>query len=47
MEVADNKTLKGTGETAASRLASNGIAIKISQDGTIKIFLNERTKIKF
>lgn len=32
--------LKGTGETAASALASNGIAVKISQDGNIKIFLN-------
>lgn len=47
MEVTDSKSLKGTGETAASRLASNGIAIKISQDGTIKIFLNGKTKIKF
>lgn len=32
--------VKGTGETAASLLAKNGIAIKISQDGTIKVFLN-------
>ncbi len=30
--------LKGTGETAASALAVNGISIKISQDGNIKIF---------
>lgn len=33
--------VKGTGETAASLLASNGVAFKISQDGTIKVFLNE------
>ena len=45
MEVTEANVLKGTGETAASRLASNGIAIKISQDGTIKIFLNNKTKI--
>lgn len=45
MEVTEANVLKGTGETAASRLASNGIAIKISQDGTIKIFLNDKTKI--
>ena len=31
--------IKGTGETAASLLAQNGIAIKISQDGPIKIFI--------
>lgn len=31
--------IKGTGETAASLLAQNGMAIKISQDGTIKIFI--------
>lgn len=30
--------LAGSGETAAKLLAQNGIAIKISQDGTIKIF---------
>ena len=30
--------LTGSGETAAELLAQNGIAIKISQDGTIKIF---------
>ena len=30
--------LAGSGETAAKMLAQNGIAIKISQDGTIKIF---------
>ena len=30
--------LSGSGETAAQLLSSNGIAIKISQDGTIKIF---------
>lgn len=31
--------IKGTGETAASLLAQNGMAIKISQDGPIKIFM--------
>ena len=31
--------IKGTGETAAWLLASNGMAIKISQDGPIKIFI--------
>ena len=41
------KGLKGTGETAAAQLASNGIAFKISQDGIIKIFLDEGTVIKF
>ena len=30
--------LMGTGETAAKHLAQNGIAIKVSQDGAIKIY---------
>lgn len=30
--------LAGSGETAARFLAKNGVAIKISQDGTIKVF---------
>ena len=30
--------LAGSGETAARFLAQNGVAIKISQDGTIKVF---------
>ena len=30
--------LTGSGETAAQFLAQNGVAIKISQDGTIKVF---------
>lgn len=30
--------LAGSGETAAKLLARNGIAVKISQDGTIKVF---------
>ena len=39
---------KGTGETAAGILAKNGIAIKISQDGTIKVHLTPNAKpIKF
>lgn len=33
------KGLAGTGETAARILSDNGIAIKISQDGNIKIFI--------
>lgn len=37
---------KGTGETAASILAKNGIAFKVSQDGTVKIFLGSNY-IKF
>lgn len=32
--------MKGTGETAAKFLSSNGIAIKVSQDGTIKVFFD-------
>ena len=36
--------IKGTGETAAGLLAKNGLAIKVSQDGTIKVFLNGREK---
>lgn len=48
MEAKQTKDPKGTGETAASKLASNGIAIKISQDGVIKIFLkNNYNIIKF
>jgi len=33
--------LKGSGESAAKILAQNGIAIKISQDGAIKIYFGE------
>jgi len=33
------KGVKGTGESAAKVLASNGLSIKISQDGTIKLFI--------
>lgn len=33
--------IKGTGETAASLLAQNGMAIKISQDGPIKMFIED------
>lgn len=36
------KGVKGTGETAAKELAKNGLAIKVSQDGAIKVFLNGR-----
>lgn len=34
--------IKGTGETAAKLLAQNGVSIKISQDGAIKLFTNGR-----
>ena len=37
---------KGTGETAASILAKNGVVFKVSQDGTIKIFFGPN-HIKF
>ena len=30
----------GTGESAAQLLAQNGVSIKISQDGNIKMFYN-------
>ena len=33
--------LVGSGETAAQILATNGVSIKISQDGTIKVFAND------
>ena len=43
-----SKKATGTGETAAGNLAANGIAFKISQDGTIKVFLKKDTNpIKF
>lgn len=42
MEQLKIKGVKGTGESAASMLAQNGISIKISQDGTIKLFLNAK-----
>ena len=38
------KGLAGTGETAARILSDNGIAIKISQDGNIKIFYSIQEK---
>lgn len=31
----------GTGESAAKLLAQNGISIKISQDGNIKLFYHD------
>ena len=36
--------LKGTGESAASALAGNGTALKISQDGSIKFFTSKSIK---
>ena len=48
MEDVETNKAKGTGEQAAKNLARNGIAIKISQDGTIKLFLNpEDDPIKY
>lgn len=42
------KGVKGTGETAAGLLAENGVSIKISQDGTIKVYLNNsQPPVKF
>jgi len=38
LESKETKKLVGSGETAARLLSTNGVAIKISQDGTIKIF---------
>lgn len=35
----------GTGETATSLLAKNGIAIKVSQDGAIKLAVNENQTV--
>ena len=31
--------MKGTGESVAAILGRNGVAVKVSQDGTIKVFL--------
>lgn len=45
MQNKGEKKVKGTGETAAGILAANGIAFKISQDGTIKLFLNDKAKV--
>ena len=36
------KGIKGTGESAAGALSSNGISLKISQDGTIKLFYEKK-----
>lgn len=41
MKELEIKGVKGTGESAAEVLGNNGIAFKISQDGTIKIFTKE------
>lgn len=35
----EKSNVKGSGESAASILAQNGLAIKVSQDGPIKIFI--------
>lgn len=34
--------VKGTGESAAEVLGNNGVSFKISQDGTIKMFINSQ-----
>ncbi len=46
LESAKIEGVVGTGETAARILSSNGIAIKISQDSTIKLFLDVNNKIE-
>lgn len=38
--------LSGSGETATRLLAQNGVAVKISQDGSIKIF-SESEKVYY
>lgn len=38
LDVDASKGLMGTGESAARTLSQNGVAVKISQDGNIKIF---------
>jgi hypothetical protein len=35
--------IKGTGESVAEILGRNGVAVKVSQDGTIKFFLEKNT----
>lgn len=46
LKAKQSKAPNGTGETAASILAENGVVFKVSQDGTIKIFLGAK-HIKF
>lgn len=46
LNASQSKNPKGTGESAAALLAKNGIAFKVSQDGTIKIFIGSY-QIKF
>lgn len=41
----DNEGLVGTGESAAKLLAHNGVAIKISQDGNIKVLYSNGEKM--
>jgi len=41
MKDLDIEGVKGTGELAAQVLSSNGLAFKISQDGTIKLFVKD------
>lgn len=43
LDVKKESGLMGTGENAAKILGQNGVAIKISQDGNIKIFTNSLT----
>lgn len=40
LDVKNENGLMGTGENAAKLLAQNGVALKVSQDGNIKIFTN-------
>ena len=47
LEKAKVSGMTGTGETAASILKNNGVAIKVSQDGLIKIFVEGISKTFF
>ena len=41
----DTKETVGTGESATKLLSNNGIAIKVSQDGLIKIYYEKGNKL--
>lgn len=43
LDVSEKEGLMGTGENAAKTLSQNGVAIKISQDGNIKIYSSSAT----
>lgn len=43
LDISEKEGLMGTGENAAKTLSQNGVAIKISQDGNIKIYSSSAT----